>query len=266
MTTPAPQRSDPVGDKYYAAVAKADKASDILFYLAAALSIAVLFLDKSGWPPLTRIAMASFVVAVIALFALGLGSRLYWTPRAEEQRRLDFFTSALNVSMTHETSVNYYNNAETDPIRRMAAQLLENTHFTGSIALKMAPAERWRAGVYAAIWLICATLPNADLGLIAAATQAIFAEQIISRAVRLEWLRSNCERIFREVRQSFSSGATGDAFRAATLSSFSNYEMTKAVAGITLSSKIFCRDNSTLSAEWEVIKKSIGLLPGPKQP
>jgi len=58
-------------------------------------------------------------------------------------------------------------------------------------------------------------LPNADLGLIAAATQAVFTEQIISRAWRLEWLRSNCERIFEEVRQSFSSGAAGDQFRAA---------------------------------------------------
>lgn len=259
MTTPAPQRSDPVGDKYYAAVAKADMASDILFYIAAALSIAVLFLDKTGWPPLTRIAMVAFVVAVIALFFLGLGSRLYWTPRAEEQRRLDFFTSALNVSLTHETSVNYYNNAETEPVRRIAAQLLENTHFTQSIALKMAPFERSRAAIYAVIWVICALLPNADLGLIAAATQAIFAEQIISRAVRLEWLRSSCERIFREVRQSFSSGATGDAFRAATLNSFSNYEMTKAVAGITLSSKIFHRENAKLSAEWEIIKRSVGL-------
>ncbi len=259
MTIPVLQRSDPVGDKYYGAVTKADTVSDCLFYVTAALSIAVLFLDKTSWPPLTRLATGAFVVAVIALFFIGLGTRLYWTPRAEEQRRLDFFTSALDVSMTHQTSVNYYNNAETEPIRRMAAQLLENTHFTGSIVLKMAPFERGRAAIYALIWLICVQLPNADLGLIAAATQAVFAEQIFSRWVRLEWLRSNCERIFREVRQSFSSGATGDDFRATTLNSFSNYEMTKAIAGVTLSSKIFNRDNAALSAEWEAIKKSISI-------
>lgn len=259
MTTSNPQRSDPVGDKYYAAVAKADTASDWLFYVAAALSIAVLFMDKTTWPVLTRATMAAFVLAVISLFCLGLASRLYWTPRAEEQRRLDFFTSALNVSMTHETSVNYYNNSETDPVRRMAAQLLENSHFTKSIALKMGPFERGRAIVYAVIWIICWLLPNADLGLIAAATQAVFTEQIISRAWRLEWLRSNSERIFEEVRQSFSSGATGDQFRAMTLRSFSNYEMTKAIAGITLSSKIFHLENAKLSMEWEAIKKTISL-------
>jgi len=263
MTTPAPQRSDPVGDKYYAAVTKADTVSDCLFYLTAALSIAVLFLDKTSWPPLTRIATGAFVVSVIALFVIGLGTRLYWTPRADEKRRLDFLTSALNVSMTHETSVKYYNNAETEPIRRMAAQLLENTHFTKSIVLKMAPLERTRAAIYALIWLVCMQLPNADLGLIAAATQAVFAEQIFSRWLRLEWLRSSCEHIFKEVRQLFSSGATGDEFRATTLNSFSNYEMTKAIAGITLSSKIFNRDNTKLSDEWENIKKSLGLQPGP---
>ncbi|MDI1268342.1 MAG: hypothetical protein PSV40_04475 [Polaromonas sp.] len=259
MTTPTPQRSDPVGDKYYGAVTKADTVSNCLFYLTAALSIAVLFLDRTSWPPLTRIATGAFVVAVIALFVIGLGTRLYWTPRAEKQRRLDFFTSALDVSMTHQTSVKYYNNAETEPIRRMAAQLLENTHFTSSIALKMAPFERARAATYALIWLICVQLPDADLGLIAAATQAVFAEQIFSRWVRLEWMRSSCERIFQEVRQSFSSGGTSDDFRATTLNSFSNYEMTKAIAGVTLSSKIFDRDNATLSAEWESIKKSIGI-------
>ncbi len=263
MSTSAPQRSDPVGDKYYAAVTKADFASDCLFYLTAALSIAVLFLDKTSWPLLNRLATGGFVIAVIALFFIGLGTRLYWTPRAEGQRRLDFFTNALNVSMTHETSVKYYNNAETDPIRKMAAQVLENTHFTSSIALKMAPWERARGVIYAFVWLICMQLPDADLGLIAAATQAVFAEQIFSRWARLEWLRSNCERIFREVRQSFSSGATGDEFRATTLNSFSNYEMTKAIAGITLSSKLFKRENAALSSEWEDIKKSIGLKTGP---
>lgn len=259
MTISNSQRSDPVGDKYYAAVAKADKASDCLFYIAAALSITVLFIDKTTWPILMRVAMAAFVLSVISLFCLGLATRLYWTPRAEEKRRLDFFTNALNVSMTHETSVNYYNNKETDPVRRMAAQLLENSHFTKSIALKMAPLERIRAIVYAIIWIICWLLPNADLGLIASATQALFTEQIISRAWRLEWLRSNCERVFEEVHQSFSSGASGDQFRAMTLRSFSNYEMTKAIAGIALSSKIFDTENEKLSAEWEAIKRSIGL-------
>ena len=74
-----------------------------------------------------------------------------------------------------------------------------------------------------------------------------------------KWLRPNCERIFREVRQSFSGGATGGDFRATTLNSFSNYEMTEAIAGVTLSSKISNRDNEALSGEWEAIKKSIGI-------
>lgn len=254
-----PPRSDPVGDKYYSTVKVADKAADWLFYLAAALSIAVLFLEKDASPALYRITMTSFVVSVLALFVIGLTTRLHWTPRAEDKRRLDFFTSALNVSLTHQTSLNYYNNNVRDPSKRMAAQLLENAHFTHSIALSMAPKERLRAIGYGTAWFLCLMLPNADLGLIAAATQAVFGEQILSRWLRLEWLRSRSERIFDEVRQMFAGNTSDSSFNALTLNSLTNYETAKAIAGITLSSDVFNRENPRLSAEWENIKKSIGI-------
>ena len=38
-----------------------------------------------------------------------------------------------------------------------------------------------------------------------------------------------------------------------------SYESAKAVAAIPLSTKIFNRENARLSAEWEQVKKSLGL-------
>lgn len=259
MSTIHAQRSDPVGDSYYSAVGKADKLSDWLFYVGAVLSIMVLFIDKEPHPTAYHFVMVAFALVVIALFVLGLVTRLYLTPRAEEKRRLDFFTSALGINLTHETSVNYYNNAQTEPVKRMAAQLLENTHFTKAISLKMVRWERAKVVVYALAWILCMMSPNADLGLIVAASQAIFSEQIISRYCRLEWLRARCETLYDDVHRSFTSNAVGDAFRAHTLNSLVSYETTKAIAAVTLSSKIFHGENKRLSDEWETIKRSLGI-------
>lgn len=259
MTTLSAERSDPVGDRYYATVKNADHASDLLFYLTAFFSIAVLFIDQAAHPIWTHVVKAAFVLSVISLFSISLATRLHLSPRAEAKRRLDFFTNSLQVSMTHESSVGYFNNEETDPDRKMAAQLLENCHFTKSIAQKMVPFELTRVALYVVLWCICWLQLNVKIDLIAVATQVIFTEQIVSRAFRVFWLRLECEKIFDEVRDSFASGSSGNRFRAATLRSFTNYEAIKAIAGITLSSKTFDRENAKLSEEWEEIKKTIGL-------
>lgn len=256
---PATQRSDPVGDTYYSRVASADKASDLLFYVGAALSLTVLFIDRATYPSAYRAMNFLFVVAVLSLFAIGTALRLYLTPRAERNRRLDFFSSALGIKLTHETSVQYYNNAETDPIRRTAAQLLENLHFTKNITLMMLHWERAKVGGYAVIWVACLLWQGSDLGLIAAVSQVIFSEQILARWMRLEWLRLSCEQLYDETYQSFASQGNADAFRALTLNAVVAYEAAKAIAATPLSSKIFHRENEKLSVDWERIKQSLGL-------
>lgn len=257
MTTSNSPRSDPIGDSYFAAVSRADDISDFLFIGGALMSFALLLVDKDATPTIYRVLMAGFALTVFALFVLGVMLRLHLSPRAENKRRLDFFTSALGINLTHEISVNYYNNEQKEPMRRMAAQLLENVHFTKAIASKMALLERWKVGAYALGWALCWLSPNADLGLIVAASQAVFSEQILSRYLRLEWLRIETERIYDDVHQSFVAGSTSEKFRAATINSLVRYETAKSIAAISLSSRIFHRYNAQLSTEWEAIKKSI---------
>lgn len=255
----APQRSDPVGDTYYSRVASADKASELLFYIGAVLSFGVLFVEKAEHPTTYRVVNFLFVLAVLSLFVLGAVLRLYLTPRAEHKRRLDFFSSALGIKLTHETSVQYYNNTENEPIRRTAAQLLENLHFTKNIVLMMLRWERVKVGGYAVAWLACLLWQHADIGLIVAISQAIFGEQILARYLRMEWLRIECEHLYDQTYQSFASQGNADAFRALTLNAVVAYEAAKAIAAIPLSSTIFHRENAGLSGEWEKIKQGLGL-------
>lgn len=252
-------KSDPIRDNYYAAVECADKASDVLFYLSAVLSIVSLFVEKVENPIAYSVILTGFAVSVVAMFVIGLVSRLYWTARAEDRRRQDFFASACAVSLSHQKTDGYYNNDFTKPIERMAAQVLENSHFSKAIALRMARTERIKMVVYGCVWLICVFNRSADLGLVVAASQAVFSEQILSKWLRLEWLRIRFEKTYDEVYRMFRAKPSIQTFNAMTLESIGMYETAKATAAITLSSNLFFKLNDELSVEWEQIKTDLGI-------
>ncbi|MBL8267740.1 hypothetical protein [Steroidobacter sp.] len=252
-------RSDPIRTRYYDAVELADKISDALFYASAVLSIASLLVEKQAHPQAYDLILIFFAVAVAALFTIGLVSRLYFTPRAEDKRRQDFFTSACGVSLTHERTDGYYNNDFTEPIKRMAAQVLENSHFSKAIALRMARVERIKVIVYAIIWLICVLNRQTDLGIVVAASQAVFSEQVVSKWLRLEWLRTRFEKTYDDVYRLFQSKPVASKFCAMTLESLGMYETAKANGAITLSSKVFHQLNSELSVEWDRIRGELDL-------
>lgn len=250
-------RSDPIRARYYEAVELADKVSDGLFYLGAILSIVSLLVEKQAHPNAYDFVMTAFAIAVIALFALGLVSRLYLTPRAEDKRRQDFFSSACGVGLTHEKTEGYYNNDFVEPIKRMAAQVLENSHFSKAIALRMTRFERAKIAVYALAWLLCLLNRQTDLGIVVAASQAVFSEQVVSKWLRLEWLRIRFEKTYDDVYRLFQSRPAMSKFNAMTLESLGMYETAKANGAIPLSSKLFRQLNDELSAEWEGIKREL---------
>lgn len=250
-------RSDPIRARYYEAVELADKVSDGLFYLGAILSIVSLLLEKQAHPNAYDFVMTAFAIAVIALFAIGLVSRLYLTPRAEDKRRQDFFSSACGVGLTHEKTEGYYNNDLVEPIKRMAAQVLENSHFSKAIALRMARLERAKVAIYALAWLLCLLNRQTDLGIVVAASQAVFSEQVVSKWLRLEWLRIRFEKTYDDVYRLFQSRPAASKFNAMTLESLGMYETAKANGAITLSSSLFRQLNDELSAEWERIKQEL---------
>lgn len=250
-------RSDPIRTNYFDAVQQAENVSNWLFYVNAVLSFCTLLVDQKAHPDAYNLVLLLFSISVVAMFALGLILRLYLTPRAEDKRRQDFFSSACNVSLIHQQTDGYYNNDFRDPIKRMAAQVLENSLFSKEIALRMARLERRNVAIYALIWLVLLLNRRTDLGWIVAASQAIFSEQILSKWLRLEWLRVRLEKTFDDVFRLFQTKPPVAQFNAHALDALSMYETAKANAAITLSSEIFDDLNPTLSAEWEKVKAAL---------
>jgi hypothetical protein len=258
------KRHDPVRDRYYKAVEKADAAADWLFYLAAIVSLGVLVVDKTAAPDLYDAALTAFVVFVIVLFVLGLASRLYWTANALDARRRDLLSNAFGEPLTHEPTSGYYNNDETDPLRRLGVAVLEDSLFTRSIANDMLKRERVRSGAYFVLFVVAALYRHWDLAVAGAVAQAVFSEQIISRWLRLEWLRSRSGRSYDGLYALFQTRSTRSSLHAQSLQWVMYYEATKDIAGITLSQRTFHRLNPSLSIEWEGIKKTLKLAAPPE--
>lgn len=250
-------RSDPIRTNYFAPVQTAETISDGLFYVNVALSVATLLVDQKKMPEVYDLILLFFSLCVVAMFTLSLLLKVYLTPRAEDKRRQDFFSSACAVNLIHQQTDGYYNNDFKEPIKRMAAQVLENSLFSKSIAMRMARQERIKVVGYALIWSVLLHYRQTELGLIVVASQVLFSEQILSKWVRIEWLRIRCDRTFEEVYKLFLNQPSGAQFKAHALDAVTMYETSKASAGITLSSKIFDRLNNEISAEWDSIKVTL---------
>lgn len=252
-------RLDPIRRNYYDIVESTELAQDVLFYVGALLSFGALAVDVTTRPDLHEAVMILFGIVVIAMFALDLTLRLYLIPRAEDTRRQDFFGNACHVSLIHQRTEGYYNNDCDDPIKRMAAQVLENSLFSKEIALRMARTVRFKVVLYTLVWLIVLYYRRTDVGWIVAASQAVFSEQVLAKWLRLEWLRATCERTFGTVYRLFQSRPDIKQFTAQALDAVTMYETAKARAGITLSSRIFDRLNPPLSDEWDKIRGDLGI-------
>jgi hypothetical protein len=235
----------------------AEKVNDWLFFISALLSFGTLLVEQKAHPDAYDVVLLLFGISVVAMFALGMMLRLYLTPRAEDKRRQDFFSSACNVNLIHRQTDGYYNNDFKDPIKRMAAQVLENSLFSKEISLRMARRERVKVGVYVLIWLVLLHNRRTELGWIVAASQAVFSEQILSKLFRLEWLRIRFEKTFDDVFRLFQTKPSVVQFNAHALHALSTYETAKANAGITLSATIFDALNPALSAEWDKVKATL---------
>lgn len=256
-----PTKIDPIRKRYYRPLEVAESCSNWLFYFVAALSISAFAVERATYPRLYELVQGAFVAGVLALFFIGLGIRLYWTPRAEDKRRQDLLSNSFVVALTHELTSGYYNNDQTNPFRRLCASLLENSFFSKNVTLEMARSERIRMALYALIWLVALLNRATDLALAAAMAQAVFSEQIISKWIRLEWLRMRFECVYDGLYRlvQTTTDFNKEEFRVRVLEAFGEYETGKGYGSITLSAKIFERQNPTLSAEWAVIKRTLNL-------
>jgi hypothetical protein len=240
---------DPIGNEFYVPLQSAERLCDALFYLAAALSIAVFLINKTSQPQAYGAVQATFAVSVIGLLVNNIVIRTYFAVRAHSNRVADFVSNAFSVPILSSPSVGYYNTWAIDPFLRMGASVLENTLFTKSILRKMLRFERLRICLYVFIWLWAAIYRATDLDLLTAAAQVLFGEQLMSRWVRMEWLRSRVERLYDDLYALIQSSpnVTTKEFRARVVEGVIRYETSKAQAGLSLSSRVFRKINSSVA-------------------
>jgi len=249
-------KSDPIKENYDAAE-DFDTYANWVYNLAALLSVVILLINRNEHPQAYDVVSIFFVLLVAALFVMGIVQRLYLMPKAENSRLKDFFSKAYDVSLAAASTDGYYNSPFVEPIRRIASQTLENSLFTSAIVRKMVFAERCKIAIYVAVWLTFVLTRQADIGLIAVATQAVFSEQILSRWFRVEWLRSRSSYVFDELFRSFQMDTGLAPFAATAMYLTSVYETAKANAGIILPTRLFEKLNPKLSQQWAEISAKI---------
>jgi hypothetical protein len=114
---------------------------------------------------------------------------------------------------------------------------------------------------YGTIWLLLALNRKADLSIVSAAAQVVFSEQILSKWVRMEWLRARVERIYDDTYSLIQSSNAGwsKEYRARVIEYLLRYETRKAQAGISLSSSVFKKMNPALSKRWADTANTLGI-------
>ena len=252
-------KKDPIRGRYFDPLDGAELATNIGFFVAGILSLAVLMLDRAAYPQTYATIQVSFLIAVIFTFAISMSVRLYFGPRAQEARLGDFLSTAYGVRIVAEGTEGYYNNSAQEPVVRIAAQTLENTHFSKEIARRMCWRERGALAIYAAFWLVAFANRNTDLDVLLIASQVVFSEQVLSRFFRTEWLRERSEAVFAQLYRQLQARGQDALASATILGELLAYETAKANAGIKLSTALFEKRNAELTAEWEVIRKQLNL-------
>ncbi|WKW50422.1 hypothetical protein [Rhodomicrobium lacus] len=252
---------DTIGENYYKPLLRAEIAGDVLFWLISILSIIALFVDKVSYPLAFDVVQIALIVGVILFFVQGQVQKLYLFPRAEDKRRQQLLSNSFGVALTHEETVGYYNNDQTDPIKRLAASVMESAFFTNAITLMMLPAERAKTFGYIMVYLVAVLNRSSDLAFLAIAAQALFGGEIVARWLRLEWLQFRSEQAFNNFNRLFVArpAFTKAVPQSEALDLFSFYESTKSTAAMLLSQKVFDQHNPRLTQEWERIRGNLGI-------
>jgi hypothetical protein len=255
-----PQKTDPIRKAYYAPLEDAERWEARLFVVGAVLSFAVLFIDRRDHADLYNAIQITFVLVVVALFVIGHAIRLHFYPRAEGRRREDLLANSFSAVIAHEMTVGYYNNNQREPIRRLAANVLESSFFSKEVAADMLKPERLKIAAYLSAWLALAAYQRWDLALTATLAQALFSEQILSKWLRLEWLARRFETSYAQLAQLLEPQHADEAVaQRRVLEAVVSYESSKAAAALLLDSKVFERRRNALNEEWDGIRTRLRL-------
>jgi hypothetical protein len=250
------EKVDPIQETYFTPLEWADRGSDLLFYASTILASSALVLTKCHSEDAASAVTTLFISVAVVSFALSLTIRLYFAPRAEDCRRSDMASNAFGAPLQPDLTERYYNNDESPSFRRLAGILAENSFFSKSVAQRMCSGERLKTTVSVVLLVLLSIFRGTGIDWVVVAAQFVASEQVVSKCIRLEWLRSRFEHTYQDTFALLTmADPEGAAFKAKTLALALNYEASKANAAVLLSKKVFNQMNAKLTQEWNVEHK-----------
>lgn len=129
-------------DRYYVSIGKFDRFAGMLFWGAAALSVASLFAADIPWAFAREIPAVLYAISVAANLLVTLFLRFHLIPVAEQKRRKQLLSDAFGVPLTPEETRLYYNNTFDASLPRLGANVMENAFFGKHVCGEMAKSER----------------------------------------------------------------------------------------------------------------------------
>ncbi|WP_409294208.1 hypothetical protein V1498_13330 [Peribacillus sp. SCS-26] len=246
-------------DKYYKTINNLDKTSKALFWINAALSIVVFYLEETTL--LKNYLLGIFVLTTIAYFIADNYLSIFLIPNVEEKRRLHLLTNSFNVPLDNERTNKYYNNNLEPSLLKLGANVFENSLFAKRVSYEMAIKERKIIILFIFVWLLALITRTTNLELISIVAQTLFASTLIPSWLKLEVLRRKNNEIYDCLYNVFLFQNENDEQKvtARILDCFVKYESAKAYSGVKQSSKIFHRINAEVTEEWEQTKRNLGI-------
>jgi hypothetical protein len=250
------ERIDEV-EKYYKPVSTYESFNSFIFWIIVALSLLTPYTNDD-------VVTAIFIILVIIYFVLAQLLRFILIPKAEHERRKQLLSNAFGVLLTHNKTNLYYNNSYTPSVKRLGANIMENAFFSKEVASKMLKSKRLIISGYLIALLLIFIIRHENLELIIWITQIVFSGEILTKWVKLEILRKKHEDVYNSMYSHFlhDLGESTSEAVVSVLNSFVNYEATKSLASINLSSKIFHKLNPKLSNEWDRISEELNMNDG----
>src|SRR6266545_93908 len=113
--------------KYYKASETLDSIANVLFYIVALSAITIPLLDQEH---IKSYLAAFFILIVVMYFIVRYSSVLFFLPNAEKMRRKQLISNSFAIPLTHEKTEEYYNNPYSPSVKRLGANVLENSLFS----------------------------------------------------------------------------------------------------------------------------------------
>ena len=226
--------------------------SNIIFILNVILSFILLFSFKER----IVVVRLSLIMTIIYVTLANI-NEIYLCNVAENERRKSLLKESFGVNTTIKETKKYYNNKEQKSIKKLGLNCYESVFFTKKNVDKMLPISILKTSILFIIYLIMMmTVKNMDVLLVI--TQTLFSAEILFSFIKLCYYKFQLDKINKEFENIFFVlTSENNCSNTMILDATMDYECLKSYCKISVSSKIFFKNNNQWSKEWKNLIKKI---------